>query len=106
MIKGDIVHGCVFLILFCKLYLDRLGDLLGEGAFGSVRKAVHEITRKEYAIKISSLETEERRKVADAEKDSLEHLKGFSQYLVDLIECFDVVCYFLQNKILFMDVSV
>jgi serine/threonine protein kinase len=77
---------------------------LGEGTFGSVRKCVHESTKKEYAIKISDLKSENHRKVADAELESLELLKGFSPYLVELVESFDEVCFSLE--ILFIDISV
>jgi hypothetical protein len=45
----------------------------------------------EYAIKVSDLELPANRKVSDAEKESLERLKGFSPYLVDLVDCFDEV---------------
>jgi serine/threonine protein kinase len=96
--KGAVVHGCVLLILLCKLNLDKLGELLGKGPFGIVRKAVHISTQKEYAIKMSNLEAEMDRKVADAEKESLELLKGFSPYLMNLNECFDEVCYVLTRN--------
>jgi serine/threonine protein kinase len=95
--KGDVAYGCVLLNLFCKLCLDQLDDFLGKGSFGIVQKAFHQISKKQYAIKMSSLEKELDRKVADAEKDSLKLLNGFSPYLVNLIECFDEVCYRFQR---------
>jgi serine/threonine protein kinase len=94
--KGAVIFGCMLLVLVHRLNLDQLGERLGKGSFGVVSKAVHINTKKEYAIKISSLEGEEEMKVADAEKDSLELLKGFSPYLMTMIECFDEVCCGLQ----------
>jgi serine/threonine protein kinase len=92
-IRGDIVHGCIFTlnIVYFVLRLDQLGDALGSGTFGIVRKAVYLNSGNEYAIKISNLELENYRRVADVEKNILERLKGFSPYLVDLVECFDEV---------------
>jgi serine/threonine protein kinase len=83
------------------LNLDKLGELLGKGSFGVVRKAVHVSSQKEYAIKMSNLEAEMDKKVADAEKESLERLKGFSPYLMNLIEYFDEVCYFLTENFVY-----
>jgi hypothetical protein len=92
--KGDIVHGCIFsfhIVYFC-LCLDELGDfLLGDGSFGDVCNAILLSNKKEYVIKISSLELEANRKVADSEKECLERLKGSSPYVVELADCFDEV---------------
>jgi serine/threonine protein kinase len=52
---------------------------LGEGSSESVRKAVYKNTKKEYAIKMWNLELESKKNLADAEKDRLEVLKGFSR---------------------------
>jgi hypothetical protein len=40
------------------------------------------------------MEEEWRKKVADQEKENFERLKGFSPYLVDIVECFDEVTFF------------
>jgi serine/threonine protein kinase len=74
-------------------YEDKLGERLGEGSFGIVRKALHERTNKYYAIKIIDIEVKSKRKNADQEKENFEKLKGCSPYLVNLMECFDEVFY-------------
>jgi serine/threonine protein kinase len=92
-------------VYFKKLNLNVLGERLGKGSFGIVRKAVHVSTNKEYAVKISGLETDVGKRTADAEKAALDRLNGFSPYLINMIECFDEVCYFLQEN-LFAVISV
>jgi serine/threonine protein kinase len=92
--KGAIIHGCIFyfiMLLILILCLDQMGDVLGVGAFGKVHIAVHLSTKEEYAIKMSDLELEGNRKISDSEKENLERLKGFSPYLVELVDCFDEV---------------
>jgi hypothetical protein len=38
---------------------------------------------------------ESTKKVADQERENLEKLKGFSPYLVNLVECFDEVFFII-----------
>jgi serine/threonine protein kinase len=75
-----------------------LGESLGEGSFGTVRKGFQESTNKYYAIKMMDIEKEAKKKVADQEKENFERLKGFSPYLVNLVECFDEVIFFFFFK--------
>jgi serine/threonine protein kinase len=69
-----------------------LGDFLGKGSFRLVRNTVHLATQKKYAVKILELEFEPSKKIADIEKENMEKLKGYSPYLINLVECFDLVC--------------
>jgi hypothetical protein len=49
---------------------------------------------KYYGVKMMDIETKASREVADEEKKKFEPLKGFSPYLVNLVECFDEVFFF------------
>jgi serine/threonine protein kinase len=90
--KGAVVNGCMLFHYLFLFAVDEMGELLGEGSFGKVRKAIHLNTKKAYAIKTLDLEVEKKRKIADTERVNLERLKGFSPYLVNLVDCFDDVC--------------
>jgi nucleoside-diphosphate-sugar epimerase len=68
-----------------------MGVILVTGAYGKVGKAVQLRIKKEYAIKILDLEVELSKTIADKEKVNLERLKGFSPYLLNLVDCFDEV---------------
>jgi serine/threonine protein kinase len=70
---------------------DELLELLGEGSFGKVRKAVHLSTGNTYAIKIMDVELDKKRKIADMEQMNFLRLQGSSPYLVNIIECFEEV---------------
>jgi hypothetical protein len=63
---------------------------LGRGSVGLVQSAIHLDSGKIHAVKI--LELKLRKEVADIEKANMERLKNQSHYLVNLVECFDLVC--------------
>jgi serine/threonine protein kinase len=69
---------------------------LGEGLFGKVQKAFHINSKQYYALKIIDIKSEIYKKIADVEESNLMKLKGNSPYLVNLIECFEEVCFVVK----------
>jgi serine/threonine protein kinase len=80
------MFSCLFELL---VSLDQFGDYLGGGSFGKVHEAVHLETGRRVAIK--SVDVEKFKKMAEEEEAIFLKLKDSSPYLVNLIECFEIV---------------
>jgi hypothetical protein len=79
----------VFFIFFYDFFIDKLLHFLGHGTFGKCYCA--EKSGKRFAIKSVDIETEELEKSADLELENFNRVNGKSPYLIELIDCFDMV---------------
>jgi hypothetical protein len=87
----------VFVFYITLFVLDELKEFVKNlSPLKSVRKAIQLSTKKQFVIKCVNIESSQRKEMSDIEKLVLTRLKGSSPYIVNLVECFDLV-YEIRN---------